>query len=210
LKRKRVLITTFGFDEGKILSAMRMLAYDKLVLITGEDALEKDGYKRLQEIESQSPDGMETVTVDVFNFRDCLEKIRKVIRAYKDKPWDVMLNVSGGTKVLSDAALFAGFEEGVKSFHCEEDCIELPVILDLELRDRLSEMEIEVLMRIERRTDNKDLEDSFTKEGRSLSVVQKAVRRLRDKGLLGVDFKDGGISLFIEESHIGFKELLVG
>jgi hypothetical protein len=189
---------------------MRMLAYDKLVLITGEDALEKDGYKRLQEIESQSPDGMETVTVDVFNFRDCLEKIRKVIRAYKDKPWDVMLNVSGGTKVLSDAALFAGFEEGVKSFHCEEDCIELPVILDLELRDRLSEMEIEVLMRIERRTDNKDLEDSFTKEGRSLSVVQKAVRRLRDKGLLGVDLKDGGISLFIEESHIGFKELLVG
>lgn len=188
---------------------MRMLAYDKLVLITGEDALEKDGYKRLQEIESDGSGGMETVTVDVFRFNDCLDKIRKVIKAYKDKNWEVLLNVSGGTKVLSDAALFAGFEMGVKSFHCDHDCVELPVILDLHLRDRLSEMEVEVLMHIEGRVDNKDLENSFVKEGRSLLAVQKAVRGLRDKGLLGVDVDSGAISLFIKDSHIGFKDLLV-
>ncbi len=112
----RVLLTTFGFDEGKIIATMRMLAYDKLVVITGQDSLQKKGYNRLLEIESSAPNSMETIVVDVFDFMDCFWKVDETIAKYDLPGNEVILNISGGTKVLSDAALLAGFQNGIKNF----------------------------------------------------------------------------------------------
>lgn len=197
----RILITTFGFDEDKILSAMRMLAYDKLVLVTGKDSLEKDGYKRIVEIESGGKNGIETILVNVFSFMVCLKKIEETIDKYTKKGYEVLLNVSGGTKVLSDAAMFAAFQKGIKSFHCEEECIELPVILGLGMKERLSEMQIDVLNRIEGKVENKDFENMLVGEGHSLASVQKAIRELKSAGILGIDLDRKKILLFVNESH---------
>lgn len=197
----RILITTFGFDEDKILSAMRMLAYDKLVLVTGKDSLEKDGYKRIVEIESGGKNGIETILVNVFSFMVCLKKIEETIDKYTKKGNEVLLNVSGGTKVLSDAAMFAAFQKGIKSFHCEEECIELPVILGLGMKERLSEMQIDVLNRIEDKVENKDFENMLVGEGHSLASVQKAIRELKSAGILGIDLDRKKILLFVNESH---------
>jgi len=208
LSPRRVLITTFGFDEGKILSAMRMLAYDKLVLVTGKDSLEKEGYKHLQEIESRSPNGMETVVVNVFSFTECLKRIEEVIEKYSRKGNEVLLNVSGGTKVLSDAALFAGFQKGIRSYHCEEECLELPIIVGLDLKERLSEMQIEVLKKLDEEVERKSFEKTLVEEGHSLFSVQEAIRKLRTLEILGVEVKKGGIYISINESHRYFQDIM--
>lgn len=185
-----------------------MLAYDKLVLVTGKDSLEKEGYKRLQEIESGSPNGMETVIVDVFSFTECLKRIEEVIEKYSGKGNEVLLNVSGGTKVLSDAALFAGFQKGVRSYHCEDECLELPIIVGLGVKERLSELQIEVLRRLDKEVERKSFEKTLVDEGHSLFSVQEAIRKLRTLEILDVEVKKGGMYISINESHRYFKDLL--
>ncbi len=187
---------------------MRMLAYDKLVLVTGKDSLEKEGYKRLQEIESGSPNGMENVIVDVFSFTECLKRIEEVIEKYSGKGNEVLLNVSGGTKVLSDAALFAGFQKGVRSYHCEDECLELPIIVGLGVKERLSELQIEVLRRLDKEVERKSFEKTLVDEGHSLFSVQEAIRKLRTLEILDVEVKKGGLYISINESHRYFKDLL--
>jgi hypothetical protein len=210
LKAGRILIATFGFDDKKILSAMRMLAYDKLVLVTGKDSLERDSYKRLEEIESGGPNGMETVVVDVFDFMDCLRGIDEAIDKYSKHDAEVILNFSGGTKVLSDAALLASFQKGVKSYHCEEELIELPVIIRLPIEERLTDMQREVIMKMKGRVENKELERMLVDEGNPLTSVQKAIRELKKLEMLDVTVENGNIYLSGNESMMYFKDLLTG
>jgi hypothetical protein len=208
LKTGRVLITTFGFDDKKIQSAMRMLAYDKLVLVTGEDSLKKDSYKRLQEIESGDLDAMETVVADVFDFTDCLKKVEGAIDRYSKKGVDVIVNFSGGTKVLSDAALLASFQKGVKAYHCDDELIELPTIKDLSIEKRLSEMQMKVILKIDGKIERKELEQMLVEEGNPLSSVQKAVRELKKMELLEVALEDGNIYLSGNESQRYYRDNL--
>jgi hypothetical protein len=208
LKTGRILITTFGFDDKKIQSAMRMLAYDKLVLVTGEDSLKKESYKRLQEIESGDPDGMETVVADVFDFMDCLKKVEEAIEKYSRRGVDVIVNFSGGTKVLSDAALLASFQKGVKAYHCDDELIELPSVKGMSIENRLTEMQMEVILKIEGKMERREFEQSLVEEGNALSSVQKAVRELKKMELLEVTLENGNIYLSGNESQRYYRDNL--
>ncbi|MFQ5883656.1 MAG: DUF6293 family protein [Thermoplasmata archaeon] len=206
----RVLLTTFGFDEGKIIATMRMLAYDKLVVITGQDSLQKKGYNRLLEIESGAPNSMETIVVDVFDFMDCFRKVDETIAKYDLPGNEVILNISGGTKVLSDAALLAGFQNGIRTFHCEEDLIELPVIIGFSVTERFTPMQRRLLREMSSPVEVKKLEAKLSKKGYPLSSVQRAVRELKKLDILGVDLSKKGIRLYLKESHQYFREALAG
>lgn len=204
----RILITTFGFDDRKIQSAMRMLAYDRLVVVTGEDSLKKDSYERLKEIESGGPEEMETVVADVFDFMDCLEKIEEAIEKYSKTGAEVIVNFSGGTKVLSDAALLASFQKGVKVYHCDDEVIELPTVKGLSTSERLTKMQRKVLMSIEGKVENKEFEQKLVDEGNALSSVQKAIRELKKMELLDVTLENKSIYLSGNESQRYYKDNL--
>lgn len=204
----RVLLTTFGFDERKIIAMMRMLAYDKLIVLTGRDSLRKKGYKCLSEIESVSPYDMETVVVDVFDFMDCLRKVNEVISMYNVQKNEVTLNISGGTKVLSDAALLAGFQNGVRTVHCEETPIELPVIRGFKVREMFTPMQKKVLLAINGPIENEKLEEKLTDEGNPLASVRKAIRELKRLDILGVNVVEKRILLFLKESQEYFRDAL--
>jgi hypothetical protein len=208
LKTGRILITTFGFDDKKIQSAMRMLAYDKLVLVTGKDSVKKDSYRRLQEIESGDPGGMETVVADVFDFMDCLKKVEEAIDKYSGKGVEVIVNFSGGTKVLSDAALLASFQKGVKAYLCDDELIELPSIKGMSIGKRLTEMQIKVILRIDGKMERKEFEQMLVEEGNALSSVQKAIRELKKMELLDVTLEDGNIYLSGNESQRYYRDNL--
>jgi hypothetical protein len=191
----RILITTFGFDDKKVQSAMRMLAYDRLVVVTGEDSIKKDSYKRLQELESSGPVGMDTVVADVFDFMDCLEKTVETIDKYKRTGTDVIVNFSGGTKVLSDAALLASFQKGVKAYHCDDEIVELPTIEGLTAKERLTRMQRKVILRLKGKVERKEFEQKLVDEGHPISSVQKAIRELKQMEFLDVTVEDGNIYL---------------
>src|SRR5207249_10107146 len=117
---ERILISTFGFDPEKVLLALRSIGYDRLALIAGGKSLRGSGFRRLDAAERASGGAIEVVPVDPFDFRSCFEGTLGAIRRFRKAGHDVRMNVSGGTKVLADAALLAAFQEGVEASHCEE------------------------------------------------------------------------------------------
>ncbi len=188
---------------------MRMLAYDRLILVTGKDSLVKESYRRLQEIETGGPNEMETVVVDVFDFMDCLKGVERAIDRFDRVGTEVIVNFSGGTKVLSDAALLASFQKGVSSCHCEEELIQMPVVKDLAVEERFTEMQRKVLVRVNGKVENKELEQALVDDGNPLSSVQKAIRELKNMELLDVTLENKKIFVSGNESQLYFKGLLM-
>ena len=119
----RTLIATMGYDERHVLPSLRLLPYDRLVLVAGRETFRSAGFRRLKDLEP----GLRTVRVDPFDLTDALEAIRGTIRrAIGDG--SVRISASGGTKILTNAAILAAFQEGVEAWYCDPDPVRLPVL----------------------------------------------------------------------------------
>jgi hypothetical protein len=130
----RVLLATFGFDERRVLPSLRLLAYDRLVLLAGRDSLKAPGFERLRSLE---PD-VRTVTVDPFDLHACLDAAASILREAERLGHSIRVSVSGGTKILAAAALLAAFHAGVEAWYCDPDPVRLPVLRGVRIVDGLS------------------------------------------------------------------------
>src|SRR5207302_3617127 len=119
----RTLIATIGFDERHILPSLRLLPYDRLVLVGGRNSFRSAGFRRLRALEPN----LEAVRVDAFDLGDCLESIEAWIREAR-VVGPVRISATGGTKILTMAALLAAFHEGDEAWYCHPDPVRLPVL----------------------------------------------------------------------------------
>src|SRR5437879_13572908 len=104
----RTLIATIGFDERHLLPSLRLLPYDRLVLVGGRDSFRSAGFRRLRALE---PD-LEAVRVDAFELGDCLESIEAWIReARATSP--VLISVTGRTKIPTLTSLLAHVHDDI-------------------------------------------------------------------------------------------------
>lgn len=132
----RTLLATFGFDERRVLPALRLFAYDGLVLLAGRESLRSQGFRRLRSLEP----GLEAVPVDPFDLRACLDAASGTIRAHARLGHVVRVSVSGGTKILAAAAVLASFQEGVEAWYCDPEPVRLPVLRGVRIVDGLSDV----------------------------------------------------------------------
>src|SRR2546422_7156080 len=146
----RVLVSTFGFDEEKVLRALRSIPYERLAVLAGGKSLKEPGLRRLESAERAAGGSLEVVVVDPFDFRSCFEGTLGVIERHRRAGREVRVNVSGGTKVLADAALLAAFQEGVEAWHCEGAPVRLPVLKGVSFGDSLSSGQKAVLSVIDK------------------------------------------------------------
>src|SRR6059036_2781968 len=58
---ERVLVSTFGFDEAKVLSALRSIPYERLAILAGGKSLKEAGLRRLQSAERAAGGSLEVV-----------------------------------------------------------------------------------------------------------------------------------------------------
>src|SRR2546427_6703830 len=58
-----------GFDERHVLPSLRLMPYDRLVLVAGRETFRSSGFRRLKVLEP----GLRTVRVDPFDLTDALE-----------------------------------------------------------------------------------------------------------------------------------------
>ncbi|MGQ0797075.1 MAG: hypothetical protein ACT4OI_04315 [Methanobacteriota archaeon] len=130
----RTLVATFGFDERRVLPALRLLSYDELVLITGRPSLRTDGFARLRTLEPS----LRTVVVDPFDLVDCLATTAATLRDLARAGRTVRLSVTGGTKILAAAALLAAFQEGVEAWFCDPEPVRLPILRGVRVADAVS------------------------------------------------------------------------
>lgn len=208
MAEERVLVTTFGFDESKSLLAMRRLPYDRLVVILGEDAMEGPGYRHLVEMERLTGKEVDARTVDVFDFSQCLREVTQVLREFNRPPMRAILNVSGGTKILADAAILAAFHSGVEAYHCEDELVSLPVIVGLTLDERFTRSQLAVLGVLRDGDTILDVADRIPEHGGH--AIRKAVNSLIRMGVLTPHLDRGEVRLRVSEGQESLLHILSG
>lgn len=128
---RNVLITTYGLHEEKVFEAMKHIKYHSLYIITGGAGANSTGLEKIIEIENIHRRKVEVITLDVFDFRVCYNNICNLIERLNPGTGSVhkiIINASGGTKLLGMAAIFAAFRYGIEVYNCEEGQHTLPVI----------------------------------------------------------------------------------
>ena len=175
----RTLIATIGFDERHILPSLRLLPYDRLVLVGGRNSFRSAGFRRLRALE---PD-LEVVRVDAFDLGDCLESIEGCIREAR-AIGPVRISATGGTKILTMAALLAAFHEGVEAWNCDPDPVRLPVLRGVGLAAAFVPAEQAVMHLLRGRTSLDRFLALVVGRGFARRTVLAAVRSLAAKGLV--------------------------
>src|SRR2546426_3815370 len=122
-----------GFDERHVVPSLRLMPYDRLVLVAGRETFRSAGFRRLKVLEP----GLRTVRVDPFDLTGALESIRGTIRRAATDG-SVRISASGGTKILTNAAILAAVQEGVEAWDCDPDPVRLPVLQGVDLDAALS------------------------------------------------------------------------
>src|SRR2546426_11264340 len=122
-----------GFDERHVRPALRLMPYDRLIVVASRDTFRSPGFQRLKTLE---PD-LCAVGVKPFDLGASLASIRETIgRASRDGP--VRISASGGPKTLTNAAILAAFQEGIEAWYCDPDPVRLPVLRGIRLEEAFS------------------------------------------------------------------------
>ena len=184
----RTLIATMGYDERHVLPSLRLLPYDRLVLVAGRETFRSAGFRRLKVLEP----GLRTVRVDPFDLTDALEAIRGTIRrAIGDG--SVRISASGGTKILTNAAILAAFQEGVEAWYCDPDPVRLPVLRGVTLAAAFSPSEGAIALALHGPIGYDRLVAAVVVRGFARRTVLGAIRTLAAKGLIELDRDDGTV-----------------
>ena len=191
-ERPRVLVATFGFDDRKVVRAMRLFAYDRLALLGGPRSFRSEGYRRLRDLEAQVGATVETIAVDPWDFAACFRAAVDALGRYPAERFDVRLTVAGGTRVLADAAVLAAFHQGVDCWYVShETSLRLPVLRGFRVVDALTEAERTVLGLVPRRRRSEEVVGSAVESGLSPTAARGALASLIRKGMLGGDIVRG-------------------
>ena len=175
-----------GFDERHVLPSLRLLPYDRLVLIAGRETIRSAGFRRLRVLEP----ALRTVRVDPFDLMGALDSIRGAIRsAATDGP--VRISASGGTKILTNAAILAAFQEGVEAWYCDPDPVRLPVLRGVSLDAAFSPAERAMARVLHGPVAHDRLVSAVALQGFARRTVLGALRSLVGKGLVEL-YRDGG------------------
>ncbi|QLH75293.1 MAG: hypothetical protein HPY73_07485 [Methanomassiliicoccales archaeon] len=181
----RSLICTFGFDDRKIIDAMRSINHDEMIIVTGVDNTQLDAYLRLVEICNALRTPVRTITIDVFNFAKSFETMIALIRELRSKGNEVQMNISGGLPLLSDAALLAAFNEGVVSYYVDEKVMKLPVLKNVTIGERLTSRQKEALKIVGSGIEPSRIDPSSKKD----TELKSALLALKTLGL--IKFEEG-------------------
>ena len=177
-----------GFDERHVLPSLRLMPYDRLILVAGRDTFRSAGFRRLKALEPE----LRTVRVDPFDLTDALESIREAVRrAAAEGP--VRISASGGTKILTNAAILAAFQEGVETWYCDPEPVRLPVLCGVRIGAAFSAAERAIARALHSPIRHDRLVAVIRDQGFARRTVLGAVRSLAAKGLIELEREAGGV-----------------
>ena len=122
---KTLHIATVGEDTETVLVGMKSVPTHRLALICLRE--HKDSVNDFAlNLEKTLKINVDVHIVDGRIIESVLEKVADILNEHKNEFEDVVLNVAGGDKVLTCAAVSAAFFNGLKAFHLKN---ETPVML---------------------------------------------------------------------------------
>jgi len=183
---ERTLIATMGFDERHVLPALRLLPYDRLVLVGSRNTFLSPGFRRLRSLE---PD-LQAVRVNAFDFGECLESVQESVRlALRNGP--VRISATGGTKILTMAAVLAAFQEGVDVWYCDPNPVRLPVLRGVRLAAAFSGAEGSIIRLLRGAMPLDSMVHTVIEAGFARRTALAAIHTLAGKGLVEIATRDG-------------------
>jgi len=185
----RILASTFGpGDVQKVLMAMRSLPYDRLMLIGEEDLQDSPDAARLVELESLSGNEVEFQAVESGDFVTMVNDIAEAISQPDDS---LVLNISGGTKLLANAALLAAFRTGVQAYYVDGTVVKLPVVRGMSARDMFTPLQRAMISSIRDGCSLRSLAESMSAS--SAQSVERTMRELRKVGVVEARLEGGQV-----------------
>lgn len=206
----RTLVTMFGKgDVEKTLLAMRCLPYDRLVLIGEEKDEETAGIAELRRLESMTGNEVIFERVGVEDFMGLVDGISEVISKHLGtggKSGDVVLNISGGTKLMADAALFAAFRLGVPTYHVSDRVVRLPVMKGVTARNRFTPLQTQFISALESPRTLTEMESTLRHQSRQ--SLERIMRELRKMGLVSARLLSGQIEVSLTGEGLEARRVL--
>lgn len=199
----KVLISTFGTeDSDRVLQAMRQFPYDKLVLVGDHRVPESDAFARVNSLEEMAGHSIDFETVNQDDFMALIDGVSEILFRHGDGGKNhVMLNISGGSKLLGDAALLAAFRVGVETFHVDDRVTKLPILRGATARDRFTPSQVRLIEMIGEQ--NPVLGDLITGMApSSRQSAERVVRELRKQGMLASEVRDGKVHLSLSPTGL--------
>ena len=194
----RILASTFAEgDDDKLLPAMRMLPYDRLLLIGHEGFEEGRSFARLRRLEEASGHTIDTAAVYPGGFMELVDQISEAL-ASRSRSNSLVLNISGGPKLLGDAALFAAFRHGIEAYHCEGRLVKLPVMRGVTAKDMFTRGQKEFILRLGEGADSLDkIANAMGMQSRQ--PAERILRELRREGVVIAEVAGGRIRVSLTE-----------
>ena len=209
----KTLVTTFGEgDVDRTIEAMRRLPYEKLVLVGEEGMVETESFARIRAFEDLSGHQVQAEIVEGSGFMDLVEQVSQVLEKHsglgqKEAKSSLVLNISGGSKLLGDAALFAAFRMGVRACHCDGRMTMLPIVSGATATDRFTPAQSRFIRVLDR--DLLPLDEVVQSVGSpSRQAVERVIRELRKLDLLKTDVREGKILVALSDAGIEVSRAL--
>lgn len=203
----RVLASTFRQgDLDKILQAMRSLPYDRLLLIGTEDVEGCDDLAKIRRLEEMAGHEVEVSVTNDLDFMGAVDHVTEALAncaepRSKGQRNSVMLNISGGTKLLGDAALLAAFRLGVEAYHVDGRITRLPVIRGATATDRFTKGQRRFLRAVG--TGSIPIDQIARKmEPMSRQAVDRVIRELKRDGLVSAYADSGKVIIALTPSGL--------
>jgi len=197
----KVLVSTFGpGDAGKVLQAMAALPYNRLILVAERPAEECDGLERIARLEDMIGRTVGFERIVGTKFMQVVDEVCEILdrcsrNAGTGVRNDLLLNISGGSKILGDAALFAAFRLGVTAYHCDRRITRLPVIHGATAVDRFTKLQSKLLSAIGDGATLPEVVDRMQPAGKQ--AAERVIRELRKQGLLASELEPGRVRLVL-------------
>ena len=198
----RTLVTTFGpGDADRTFDAMRLLPYDKLVLLGERGTDSSPDFAKVSDLEEVSGQRVEFVETSGSGFLELVDEVTDVLVRHSKLDGGrnvVVLNVSGGTKLLGNAALFAAFRVGIRAYHCDGRAIRLPVLTGATSKDRFTPGQLRMIEALDHELTLTETVDRMQPTGRQ--GAERTIRDLRKVGIISSGAADGKVTIRLTPS----------
>ena len=203
----RTLICTYGYRQDKIVKAMRTIEHDELVLVTGKENTTRSEYSRIMELARKFDTPVETIIVDIFDFMCCFTRIDEIVRKRQAAKQNVVINISGGLWLLSDAALMAALNNGCESYYVDEVVKKMPLmlpVLKVNIEERLTSEQKLTLLELR---EGMPVHASSSQD-KGPEPRLRALRELKGMGMLSVDMSSGEPRVYLTPNGRSIMEWL--
>ncbi|HIP25485.1 MAG TPA: CRISPR locus-related DNA-binding protein [Archaeoglobus profundus] len=192
---KTALILTLGFDERFCFRAIlrhEIKEGDEIVLITaGLVDKVKKAYEWIKTVVERSYDvKIKLIEIDVKNLMKAILDVVNLLDEYKD--WNVIVNLSGGMRILTIIMLFALTIKSMRHIKVEIELEDLSALIEIptqlfvvgDVKSKLTNEKIEILKLISQFEEVKKIVEVL---GKDASTIRRHIASLVEMGLVNVE-----------------------